>query len=338
MEELKEKEVNRKMAKRKMAMISILMTVVIVLIVISILAIILSFRSTTDGNYIVPNSYSFSGNILSTTSIYSDITLVVEEKENAVYGVTLRNNELVSQIVLNENLDFSEIKDFGIILGDYNNDGDKDFAYIKNKVDNGYLYNIYSIDKSGNFVNDFTDTITASSNRVSVKLNKNSGVYVYTEPYFYYDNYKVLAEIGEHELKNRSDVSKKTISKDSKISVDEKYKVIPRKAVYTKGIPEYVDNVNKYLLNMGNKQCIEVDLDGDERDEYIISYVAEGKTQVALLDSSANLVANIFSVEGDKGIQDIVEVADIDNDGIMEIVCVKGKSLEIHKYDSGFYY
>lgn len=336
MEDLKTKENNIKKAKRKIMLISVVLTLIIVLATV---IVIFSLNKSGNNSYTVPNSYKFSGNILSTASVSSEISLVIEEKDNLLYGITLKNNELVSQKVLSNNIDYSEITDFGVVLSEYNNDKNKDFTYIYDKSDNGYIYKFYSIDSTGNIADLEIENATVDSKMASLKFTKSGDKFEYVVPIFYYDGYKVSAEIGEHKLTEKANVSKKTISKTSKIAIEGKYNAIPRKYTVGNEISEYIQNVNTYLIDISKKQCIEVDLDGNNEKEYIISTINDKKTSVALFDSSANLVSNILEIIGEKEISNIIEIADIDNDGIMEIIAVKDSdTVEVHKYNNGFYY
>jgi len=335
METMKTKEENRKKSKRKLMLIALVCS--LIFIVLLILAVIIFGKARTQTNYTSPNSYSFLGNILATTSIYNDILLVIEEKDNSINAVTLKNNELVSQKMLCSNLDYNEITDYTVVLEDYDSNKNKDFLYISEKVENGYAYKFYTIDRNGDIKDLGLESIVLDTKKASVKVIKNGNKYEYNAPIFFYDGYKVLAEIGEHKLTEKSAV-KNTISKNSKVTIDGRYKAIPRKYSVSNDIPEYVQNVNNYLLDIAKKQLIEVDLDGEGQKEYIICFSKNGKTYVSLFDNSANFIANLLEVNGEKMINEILEVADIDNDNIMELICVKEESIEVHKYNSGFYY
>jgi len=338
METMKEKEINDKKAKRKLMLTSALITLIMIIIIVVVLGIIFYKASNRNSGYVVPNSYSFSGNILTTVTLYSDISLVVEERDNSIYAVTLKNNELIMEKQLVNNIDYNVINDFGIEISEYNNNNFKDFIYLYDKAEAGNLYKFYEVDKDGNIKNLDIEDISINSNKASLKLTKSDNKYEYKAPSFYYDNYKIPAEVGVYKLKEKSNFSGKTISKSSKIAIDGRFDAIPRKVNILKEIPEYVLNVNSYLLELENKQGIEVDLDGDKQKEYIISFVRDKKTNISLFDSSANFIANLFTADGEHEISDIVEIADIDNNGVMDIIVAKNKLLEVHKYNSGFYY
>lgn len=335
MEELKTKERNNKKVKRKLMLVSAIMTVFAVLIIFIIISIMFWGKDDLDNDYIVPDSYVFSGNILSTNLVYSNISLVVEERDNVIYGVTLKNNELISEKILTDKIDYSKINDFSVVFKDYNNDGEKDFSYLFDEATNGYIYKFYSIDINGKIVELDIENVVVDSKKVSLKFGPG---YKYEAPFFYYDGYKIPAEIGVHKLSEKSEADKKTISKASNIAIEDNYNALPRKVSILKEIPEYVQNANNYLLDADKKQGLEVDLDDDKQEEYIISFVKDNKTYVSLFDSSANFIETLLTVNGEKDISEMMEVADVDNDGIMEIVVIKNDSLEVHKFYNGFYY
>lgn len=337
MAEMKTKEIERKNAKRKMILLSTLLTILF-FIIVSVAITLLLRNHDSPIEYTLPNSYSFEGEILSSNLIQSDLYLVIEEENNILYGIILKNNELISKTVLSENLDRTYIEDYGVVLYDYNNDGNKDFSYIAKREGNEFLYNIYSINEVGEILRIIPDEIRANTNKVSVRVSKTDSGYRYQKTFFYYDGYKVEANIGKHKLEIKSDINKKTISKSSKISIDGTYKALPRKVETQKEFPEYLQNVNNYLTDISEKECIKSDLDGNGDEEYIIAFYMDGNTYVKLLDNSANLVANLMTVEGNREIGNIVEIADVDEDSILEIICVDGSVLEIHKYNNGFYY
>jgi len=335
MSELKTKEKSEGKVKRKLMLISGILT--IIFIVIAVIGVVLFGEDNSKNNYITPNSYSFLGNVLTTVDVYKDISLAIEEKDNSIYAVTLRNHELVNNKVICSNIDYSDINDFSVVLGEYNLDNNKDFSYISGKNDTGYIYKFYTIDKVGNINELAIDNITLDTKKASVRLIKNGDKYEYNAPIFYYDGYKVSAEVGAHKLDEKTTV-KKTISRTSKISIDGRYKAIPRKYKIVDEIPESLSNANSYLNEVSAQQCIEVDLEGDGLTEYIVKFVREGKTYINLFDNSYNFVINLVIRDGDKKLNEVIEIVDVDNDGVMEVIVIKDSSLEVHKYNRGFYY
>jgi len=338
MEDLKTKERSENNKKRKIMFFSAILTFIIIVILLIVIFIYYFFNKENNTLYEIPNSYSFSGNILSTTKIYNDIDLVIEEKNNSIYGVTLRNNELVAQKEFNRNIDYSKVNDFNLVLDNFNNDSEKDFIYLFNKDDEGFIYKFYTVTKNGEIKALNIKDITVDSKKASLKLSKVDDEYQYKVPNFYFDGYKVAAEIGEHKLVEKNEDIKKTISRTSKISVEKGVDALPRKVSVLKKVSEYILNVNSYLTEVEDKYCIEVDLDGDNQTEYIIGFFKDGKTYINLFDNSANFIVNIFLQEGKKEISEILEIADVDDDDIMEMIILKEEFLEIHKYNRGFYY
>ena len=83
---------------------------------------------------------------------------------------------------------------------------------------------------------------------------------------------------------------------------------------------------------------METDLDGNGLNEYIVLFFDGGVTHIILLDNSANTVASLLAFDGKYEIGDKVDVADIDDDGIMEIIQEKDNTVVVHKYNNGFFY
>lgn len=338
MENLKEKERKTENTKRKIMLSSAILSFCIIIIIIA--AIIIYQWTNKDKNmaYEIPNSYSFSGNILSTNTVYKGIDLVIEEKDRSITAVTLKNNELLSKKVLNMNIDYGKINDFNVILADYNEDNIKDFIYFLDTAENGHIYKFYTIKENGEISDLDLENIIIDSNKASLKLTKIKDKYEYKIPNFYYDGYKVLAEIGEHLLIGEKNNDVKAISKNSKISLEKGYKAFPRKVLSLKDTPEYIINVNKYLSEVERKSCIEVDLDGDNQKEYLIGFIKDNKIYYSLFNSSGDFIVNVFSIEGKEEVSEKIEIVDIDNDGVMEIIVVKDGAVEVHRYNRGFYY
>ena len=51
-----------------------------------------------------------------------------------------------------------------------------------------------------------------------------------------------------------------------------------------------------------------------------------------------NYLVTIFTGDSNKSISKNIELADIDKDGVMEIILVLDGEIEVHKYNNGFYY
>lgn len=328
MEEIQKKDYK---SKKKIWLKSLIFTVIIVLIILCSILVGNSSRNKSHNSYIV------SGEVLTACEIYPNIWLQIEDKEEGVIGVILNDSEYVSQILLSEKR-FSDISDFSVKLSEYNGDNNKDFVYVNSKKEEGYDYKFYSIDKKGIISELGIEPVCLDINKASVKMTKTDAGYEYIEPIFYYDDYKVIAEIGEYKLNEKVNVSKKKISKDSKLSVVGNYNPIPRKIVTLKNFPEYMENANDYMKEIENKQCIECDLDGDGKKEYIVLLSEDNNVEIGLFDSSFNFLVNLFEGKDKKNINDILEIADVDNDKIMEIIIIDGENIKVHKYNNGFFY
>lgn len=148
----------------------------------------------------------------------------------------------------------------------------------------------------------------------------------------------------------------------SRIAMSQKYNAIPRKyKSYTDGT-----EIPKQLEEFFDCQIFEVqsiDLDGDNKEEYIVAYgnggfSGEGNkgkysnfSEIILLNSNFDKVATLvkakdqFQQEGDTITNDYycdlenVEYIDIDNDNVMEILVdtnvYEGVGVNIYKYQNG---
>lgn len=287
--------------------------------------------------------YNFSGNILSTEEIYKGINLVSEEIKDeegrsSVYALTLKNNKLISKIILNTSVDLSNIKNYSIDVYDYRDDGIKNFTYVNQKTDNGYQYKLYSVDKTGQITCVEDVMVTLNDDRASVKIDKTEDGYKVRELNFYYDGYVIPAKVGKYKLEEKVETNLETISKNSKIAIKEKYNALPRKYQILNTYPERLINANTYLENSIKNECIEVDLDGNGEKEYIVSCVIDNISSIGLFDSLENYLVTLFTGEESKCVSKNIELADIDKDGVMEIILVLDGEIEVHKYNNGFYY
>ncbi len=320
-----------KVGKGKVQRISLIVTIVIALVVS--LAIIKLFMK---GDNIKKNQdvYNVTGNLLSLATIDKNYSLIMEEDSNFIYGVTLKNNELVSKTELCPFSEADGIVDFNVVVNK-----DREFSYVSKKSDKGYFYKVYEINSDGKIEHKSDFEFEAESNRASLKIKKNGDKYEYVKMYFLYNGNSVISEVGSHKIGSESgNFSGKPIYKGSRISILEKYNAVPRKVKLLKEIPEYIENVNYYLKDSELKQVLETDLDGDGLDEYIVLFFDDGVTHIILLDNSSNPVTSLLSFDGKHEIRDKVEIADIDNDGIMEIIQEKDNVVDVHKYNNGFFY
>lgn len=333
MEDIKTRERN---AQSKVIKKSFFITL-IMLGIIGIISLFTFFSGEPTNKNYTSNPYSFSGEILNFIDVYPEISLYIEKNEEGVFGVTLKNGELVSKVLFC-NIDTSEINDFTICMDDYNNDKNKDFIYLNSKEAKGYSYKFYSVDKTGNITEMGLENINLDIKKASAFLIKNGEKFEYKSKKFYYDGYEVNADIGTYELKNKKENTIKTISKDSKIAIEGRYNAFPRKISKLRKVPEIIENLNSYLEGAEEKQCIKVDLDGDKFEEHIVYWVKDNMTRITMFDDSGNDLVVLANISGNKKMKDIFEIADIDDDDIMELILIKDNIIEVHEYNRGFYY
>jgi len=333
MEDLQQNEKKYKKGKRKISFIALVITIIIILLLI----LLGGLYNKNNEEYRYQNSYVVKGEILSIHEVYPNIFLQIENKEDGVFAVILKDNELISSVLLN-NLENIDINDYNVVLAEYNDDGNKDFIYVNSKVESGYKYKFYTIDRKGNISELEISPIELNVQKASVNLIKEGNKYKYIEPIFYYDGYKVAAEVGKHKLSEKIIENKTTISHSSKITVEGTYNPLPRKITKLEEFPKYIQNANPYILEIENKECIEVDLDGDNKNEYIVCLKNENKTDISLFDNASNFLVNLILKDGEKELDELIEIADIDADGIMELIVIDKNDIEIHRYNNGFYY
>lgn len=134
-----------------------------------------------------------------------------------------------------------------------------------------------------------------------------------------------------------------------KIAISADYNAIPRKVKSVKTLPEEL----KLKLDYTNANAEEIDLDGDDKKEYLIVYEIEDKKEniakstLMLFDSNYQKVATLMELddgisEDDKNVfislKDITYV-DIDNDGVLEILVqeptYEGDVVCVYKYTNG---
>jgi len=339
-----ENKINNQKHKMKSIMRKSLAVTFGVLIILGIIMYV--FGSDNSGqmpNIDLSEYYNFSGSILSTEEIYKGINLVSEEIKNedgksSIYALTLKNNKLISKVILNTSLDLNDIKNYNIDIYDYKEDGIKDFTYVNQKTDNGYQYKFYSVDKEGKITCIEDIVFDLEDDRASVRIEKTENGYKVLELSFFYDGYIIPAKVGKHKLEEKITGNLETISKNSKIAIKGKYNAFPRKYEILTTYPERLINTNTYLENSLKNECIEVDLDGNGEKEYVVSSVIDNVSNIMLFDSSENYLVTLLTGDENKNISKNIELADIDKDGVMEIIVVLDGEIEVHKYNNGFYY
>ena len=124
-----------------------------------------------------------------------------------------------------------------------------------------------------------------------------------------------------------------------KLAISESYEAIPREIKIVNAIPTIISDKNPNIGNYDATKAIITDLDGNGSDEYILILANKttGYSKIVLVDSSGTKVADLAYIEKSKWESvtteeyhlslSNVEVADIDNDGIMEIL------LELPRYE-----
>ena len=338
-----ENKINNPKHKIRSIMLKSLLITLCIFVILGSIVYIFGTDNGGNGNINFSEYYNFSGNILSTQEIYKGINLISEEikDENAkssIYALTLKNNKLLSKVILNTSVNLSDINNYSIDIYDYNDDGIKDFTYVNQKTEAGYQYNFYSVDKTGKITCIEDISFTLDDDRASLKIYKTDSGYKVQELSFYYDGYIIPAKVGKYKLDKKTELKLEAISKNSKIAIKEKYNALPRKYKILDTYPERLVNSNTYLKDSTKNECIQVDLDGNGKSEYIVAYVINDVCSIGLFDSLENHLVTLFNGTNDKSISKNIELADLDKDGVMEIILVLDGEIEIHKYSNGFYY
>ena len=87
-----------KKAKQKLMLIAALITMIFFIIVI--ISFLIWGGNSSSNNYIIPDSYSFKGNVLNTADIYSDISIDVNNDELKLVYI-----EIVQEFIKNKTED-----------------------------------------------------------------------------------------------------------------------------------------------------------------------------------------------------------------------------------------
>ena len=179
----------------------------------------------------------------------------------------------------------------------------------------------------------------------------------YNTIYFNYENGKYLGEtlgnFGEETYEGFS-----IVTNVKRIAMTQKYNAIPREYKLIEKLPEQLNDMADYASVAIN----EIDLDGDEKSEYIVGYtvnykkgqIGEGEPQafsgIILFDNNYKKIADLATLEngfwGNIKEEDYkiflsleeTEYIDIDNDGIMEIIIeiptYEGTKISILRYSN----
>ena len=190
--------------------------------------------------------------------------------------------------------------------------------------------------------------IKTGRQQISDMENTDENKEKYNINYYCFENGKksnVQGEFGEETYEGYSKVSNV-----KKIAISEEYDMVPRMSKTLNKLPE---NLN-LKLDYTDIEISEIDLDGDNKNEYIICYKIEdkkeniSKSSVMLFNSNYQKIATLMDLDdgtwgGKNDSNDKVyitleniEYIDIDKDGIMEIIieepCYEGTQLSVYKY------
>ena len=179
----------------------------------------------------------------------------------------------------------------------------------------------------------------------------------YNTTYLNYENGKYLGEtlgnFGEETYEGFS-----IVTNVKRIAMTQKYNAIPREYKLIEKLPEQLKDMADYSSVAIN----EIDLDGDEKSEYIVCYtvnykkgqIGDGEPQassgIMLFDNNYKKIADLVTLEngfwGNIKEEDYkiflsleeTEYIDIDNDGIMEIIIeiptYEGTKISILRYSN----
>lgn len=336
------------MKKWKKVLILAVVTILASLMIFGIIISILFGDNTNSGNNgvidNVSNVYRFSGDILFSQNI-GDYTFVVEflEKNNDIGEIMidfLYRNMLVSQKTVAENIDISNCNDYGIYFEDYNKDGMLDFSYITSRDGEKSYYKIYTLTSKGEIILLNEDTYEVTGKKFSVAFENDTGKYSTSN--LYYDGYKIGNDIGTYELKGEVNNEYRKINSDSKLSFTDN-RII--ESVKTEKIDELGNmffEKHSLLKNYSECEAMSVDLDNDEKYEKLICFSDEVKgTRIILFDNEDEVIANLVNVKSEKySLNNVIELADLDNDGIIEIITKlpSNDEVSISKYNLGYYF
>lgn len=180
----------------------------------------------------------------------------------------------------------------------------------------------------------------------------------YNTKYYNYENGKYIGEktgtFGEETTEGNS-----CVENVSKIAISKNIKAVPRNYTNIEELPKELEDMADYSSVDINK----IDLDGDGKEEYIVCYtidykkgdIGDGEPQassgIMLFDNNYKKIADLANLqngfwsnikeESNKVFLSLkdVEYADIDNDGVMEILikipAYEGSKLSILKYNRG---
>ena len=161
--------------------------------------------------------------------------------------------------------------------------------------------------------------------------NKSQGKDMYVITYYTYNNYEFeKSSLGT--LSNELYDGFVKVENVGKLAISEDYNAIPRDVKVVNTIPAVISTNNPKVGDYDTVKTIICDLDGNSEDEYILVLAnkSTGYSKISLFDSSGAKVADLASIEKSKWDKATnaeyylsisnVQIADIDNDGVMELL------------------
>ena len=194
---------------------------------------------------------------------------------------------------------------------------------------------------------------TTAMKRTELKYIDNSDKYKdkYVITYYNYESFGFKeSKLGTLSTQIYDGLVK--IENVGKLAISESYNAIPREIKIVNAIPTIISDKNPKIGDFDATKAIITDLDGNGTDEYILILANKttGYSKIVLVDSSGTKVADLAYIEKSKWESvtteeyhlslSNVEVADIDNDGIMEILIELPRyegdpSISLLKYKNG---
>lgn len=194
---------------------------------------------------------------------------------------------------------------------------------------------------------------TTTMKRTELKYIDNSDKYKdkYVITYYNYESFGFKeSKLGTLSTQIYDGLVK--IENVGKLAISESYEAIPREIKIVNAIPTIISDKNPNIGEFDATKAIITDLDGNGSDEYILILANKttGYSKIVLVDSSGTKVADLAYIEKSKWESvtteeyhlslSNVEVADIDNDGIMEILIELPRyegdpSISLLKYKNG---
>jgi len=213
------------------------------------------------------------------------------------------------------------------------------------------LYNGYEFDNKSMSIQDITSMELTTENKS--KYN--------TTFYNYFDSEYIGSTVGKFDEDSEEYEGYGFVKNVEEFSFSKKYNAFPRKANLLTQLPTQLSDMEG---NYKNIDIIAVDLDGDDKTEYIVRATYDetifrvtdepyyAYSIVKLLDSEYKEIATLVEIEDGfwDGIKsedgkvfierDDIKVIDVDDDGIMEIIiCLPvwegGMKVSIVKYNNG---